>query len=375
MSPSSLPRGITRTPTGYRASIRVNGELYQERFKPDTPLEQILAWRRHTRADVERRRGPVAPPGTFAADAVAYLAAVRAMPTYDERKRHIGLWVERFGTLPRDAITPVMIRTVRDEWLTVGPKMVQAWKRNPVTGRKDRRWEPVTTPLSASAVTKRMRALENLFTILGGRRGYNPVREVPEPAEPERAARALPLAVIRQVLAAMPESLCKRWLTVLAYTGIPPMTIARMSTAMVDLEAGIALVPGRKKGKGTKGRRLPLTPDGREAWRLFIREASWREQPPKGNMKRAWSAACRAVERASATAGVPIDLSGTTPYALRHSVGTLAHLATGDIQATSQVLGVSLATALRYAQGALDPRLELAVQRLAEAQAGGAKVP
>ena len=52
----------------------------------------------------------------------------------------------------------------------------------------------------------------------------------------------------------------------------------------------------------------------------------------------------------------------THAYDLRHSLGTLAHLETGgDLKSTMSLLGVSAPTALRYAKGALDPRLQAAV--------------
>ena len=374
-----LPRGITRTARGgYRARAWVGAEEHSESFPPGTKLETVIQWREDTRSDARRGRLDVPPEGSFRADAARYLEAVAAMTTISERTRDIGLWVAEFGDRPRASITPVEIRTVRDRWLTVGPRMVQAWTANPVTGRKDRTWVETKRPLSASTVNHRLRALENLWTVLDGRHSPNPVRDVPEAQEAESPPRALPVALVRRILAAMPPSVASAWIGILAWTGTPPATVLRMDASMLDLDAGLMWVPGRRKGKGTRGRRVPLTADGVEAWRLFLREDGWitqtadgpatRTKTPKGNMKRAWRLACQAVEKAAHAAGETLDLSATTPYTARHAIGTLAHLMTGDVQATAQLLGVSLPTALRYAKGALDPRLQTAVERLDAAQ-------
>ena len=90
-------------------------------------LKDVKKRRNATEADLKRGIAPAAKPAmpdTFAADTENILKAVRALPTIAERTKHIGLWVERFGHMQRRAITSAMVRTVRDEWLTIGPKMV-----------------------------------------------------------------------------------------------------------------------------------------------------------------------------------------------------------------------------------------------------------
>lgn len=364
---SKLPRGISRTPVGYRARLRVAGQEYSQRFPFGTPIGDMQAWRRRCRAQAENRTAVAPTPGTLADDAERYLLLRLTMPTYHEREQHIREWVRQFGDRPRDQITPAMIQAVREQWLTRGPKLVQRWRLNLDTRKRERYFQSVPCPLSASAVNHRLRALANLWTVLDGRHARNPAREVAEAEEPEGPPRALPVALIRRLIASMPDSVAKAWIAVFAWTGLPHATIARMDASMLDLDGRAMWVPGRKKGQGTRGRRVPMTPDGVAAWRLFLREDAWRRTPPQGNMARTWRGACRRVAETLDDDAVKLGLARSRVYDLRHSIGTLMAMV-GDHVATAQVLGVTLPTALRYGRAAIDPRLDAAVRRLTDAQ-------
>src|SRR3990167_8977142 len=131
-----MPTGFTRTASGFRAWVRVSAKaehgdsLRTKRGPADTRPADIRAWRRATRDRLQQRleqqrqsrastRGIA---GTFRADAHRYLAAVTAMTSYTDRCRHVGLWAAIFGDRPRSEIAAHEIRTVRDQWLTVGPR-------------------------------------------------------------------------------------------------------------------------------------------------------------------------------------------------------------------------------------------------------------
>jgi hypothetical protein len=54
-----LERHIATDPKGFRASVRILGVLYQKRFPPETPIQEIRTWLlrhrlRHGRATVRR---------------------------------------------------------------------------------------------------------------------------------------------------------------------------------------------------------------------------------------------------------------------------------------------------------------------------------
>jgi integrase len=353
-------RGIETLADGrYRVRVWVHGQEYVHRFAGDTTLETMQAWRRHTRADAERDLLPKHDPGTFAADADVYLAAVKAMPTYKERVRDIQLWVEEFGARPRDSITSVEIRAVRDRWATVGPRLEQRWVADPGTGRKVQTFVPVTAPLSPSAVNHRLRALESFFTVTLGRHAPNPVRDVPELDEGELPPRTVPLPLIKRILAVMPASQAKARLSVLAWTGIPPASLKQITLEMVDWDAPAVWVPKRRKGKGAAGRWLPLSKAGVKAFKLLKREDafgphSW------DNVRRAFRSACRR-----------LDVTGLRPYDLRHAIAARTLAATKDFATTGELLlHASPKTTMRYSKAAVAPHLAAAVARLEAAERG-----
>jgi integrase len=362
--PPDLPAGIQWDRGRYRIRVWVGGKEYPRRLPKGTDLETAVRERNHLLADAERDQLPKAPSGTFAADAQAYLKAVKAMPSYDDRARDIALWVREFGTQPRQAITPLRIRQVRDRWLTVGPVHVQKWKRDKLTGRKKRTWVPKKRPCAAGTVNLRLRALENFFTITAPDEP-NPVRKVTEAEETPKPPRALPVTLVRLIFALMRPSAAKARLLALAWAGLPYATLARMDATMVDLDAAEYWRPGRKKGQGTKGQRVPLTPDGVEAFRAVIEWKAW-SQPDRSRCRRTFALARNKAQRALAEADVVVDLSSVTPYALRHTFGTEVYAGTGDFKATAGLLGVSHVTAGRYAEAAVNPRLKAAADRLAE---------
>lgn len=346
-----------------RVRVVVAGHEYVLRPKAGEVID-VEAWKRKMRGESEAPR----PTGNFRVDALAYLAAVRAMPSYRDRKRDIGLWADEFGDLPRAAIAPAMIRAVRDRWLTEGPRMRQVWKLDPVTKRKVRHDEPVKAPLSASTVNHRLRALENLYTVLDGRHSTlrNPVREVPEADEDALPVRVIPVASIRALLACMPDSQAKARLAVLAWTGIPPEQMRQITPDMLDTERRVVWVPRRKKGKGSAGRWLPLTTDGLAAFRLLKREGAFEA----GDWRPVNRAFHRAVKRyKKATGDAAFD--GLTSYALRKAIAARLYQASSDFDSTRRALGHSSPkTTAIYAAAALDPQLTRAVKRLEEAERG-----
>lgn len=355
-----LAKHISKDKSGYSVRIRGRGRPIERRFPLSTPYETVKTWR----DDELRRREDLTAAeerqaGYFDFDAKKYLAAVRALPEYAQRARDIELWCARFKGRRRESIQPLDIRVARDEWLTVGPRLVQRRVRG------ERRWVPVPKPLSASTVNKRLRALENLYTVLDGRKAYNPVREVPEPQEPDAAPRGLSYAVIERILAQMKPSQTRARLRVMAYTGLAQVEIAGLTRADVDLEAGTVLVRRRRKGRNGKmapPALHPLTPEGVEAFREFRRENCW------GEFSR--SSMWKAFQLAAGSAGY----HGLRPYDFRHSYGTAVFRSTGDLAATQGMLRQrSGVTTLRYVAAAIAPRARLAAEAFARQVAADRK--
>lgn len=369
-----MPRGFTKTATGFRAWVRIASkrddfdELCTKRFQPAATSQEIRDWRSATRdtlrADLEtrrRRRAALAggPSSGFRSDAVyRYLPAVQAMPSYDQRVKDIMVWVEEFGDRDRHSIKSHEIRATRDRWLTVGPKR----KMQKVNGKGQ--WIEVPEPLSASSVNHRLRALSNLYTVLDGRHARNPVRDdVPEADEPNPVPRAFDYQTIRQILDAMsdqglglkgekrrPYSLAKVRARVLAWTGIEPKELKALEPADIHWDDKFLLVPARRKGRGAPGRIVPLGPEALEALRDFDRLKAYGRFNQR-NVLRAWHKASRAV------LGRPARLKD-----LRHSFVTGIVRATGNL-ATAQLLAghTDPRTTRRYALAAMLPMLRAGI--------------
>jgi len=321
------------------------------RFDADALPSAIRAWREQARTEL-RAESPEPLEG-FAKDAATYLEAVAAMPTIRERKRDMALWVTEFGATPRREITSAMIRAVRDRWLTVGPRRRQAWVFDAGAGKRVRRDELVEGPLAASTVNHRLRALENFYTVLEGRHGYNPVRDVPEAKEPDARPRAIPAAVHDAILGSMQDCATKARLEVILATGLPHATLMRLTPADFDAKGKTVWVPGRKKGQGTAGRLLPLTTAGVRALKQFARWDAWGPFSTSAMLK-VWRAACRRVK-----------VFGVVPYDLRHTMATETLVATGDLRATQLLMGHSTPKLTeRYANASVLPILVAAAAKL-----------
>ncbi len=343
-------KGIRELPNGrLRAYGRAQGTFFEHTFPAGTELGEVRTWRRQERVRIEldlRARHEPPPATTFAQDAKTYLDTVKAMPTWSERVKHIGEWTELFGDRPRATVTSADIRAQRDRWLTTGPRM--EWKR--VGGKHQ--WVKVYKPLSASAVNHRLRALENLWTVLDGRHAPNPVREVPEAAEPEADARAIPLPLMRAIIDTMPDTKTRARLEVIAWCGLPHKTIMRLRPEDVHLAQRALWVPGRKKGKGTRGRLLPLTTDGVRAVKHFVQHDGFGPFSPS-SLYKSFQVACR-----------KLGLEGLRPYDARHTFGTAA-LAATDPHTAQLLMGLSTPKLVeRYGRAAVNPMLVEAARKL-----------
>jgi integrase len=317
--------GIVVSRKGYRAFVRVKGfPLHSKRFPANTELQVMKDWRELTRAKLLVRRdqkiAALPASGSFRADVVRYLPAVAAMPTYAERVREMNVWKAVFGDQPSLEIASVQVQTMRDQWLTVGPRWVQ---------RKGKGRILVDKPLSASAVNHRLRALSNFFTVLYPK-ADNPVKTVDEPDEGQGVPRSVPYKVVRQVITAMTDqgrapkkgmlredfSAAKVRARCLAWSGITPKELARLTKSDNRWKENLIVVTPRKKGRGAPGRLVPLTKEGRAAFREFDRRNLYGPFNV-GVVNRALALACKA-------AGLP----KITCYTFRHS------FITGVVRAT-----------------------------------------
>lgn len=324
--------GITRTDFGWRACVRVHGRLYTKRFPPDATLTDMKDWRAATRTDVLRQERTRPPSGTFEDDIETYLAAVKAMPTADRREADLKLWLTVIdGTRARQTITGAEIRAALHHWRLLGRRDGKA--------------------LSESSCNHRRTALMHFFSVLNGKSGANPVRDVPKFREPDPQPRGLTPAQLETLFKAMPDSATKARAMVMAYTGLPPSTLARLTPAALNRRAKALTVPRRRKGHGTKTRTLPLSPAALKAFTALTKHRAW------GAFSR--DALRHSVQRACAKAGVPVIRA----YDLRHSFGSAVYRASGDIRAVQALLDHSdVALTERYTLSAVDARMKAALK-------------
>lgn len=326
--PRDLPTGIRKTKTGsYRVWVRLSRDnLKTITFPSSATLPEMKQWRESARADFKRRQTAPAEPLShgFTRDAEAYLKAVAAMTSYTDRKRDIDWWSSIFGERPREGIQSHEVAAAL-----------------------------ATLKCSASSCNHRRTALSHLWRTLDGKSARNPVRDVPKRREPDAEPRGLPYEMIRQLFDAMVDSKTKARLMVLAWTGIPPAQQKRIKLEDIDLENRSVYVRGRAKGRGTKGRRVRLSPDGAAAFKLFVRMDAFGPFS-HSTMWKLFRRACNRVD--------PVKLAGVRPYDLRHSFGTQMYAASGDIRATQILMGHSKPEMThRYTLGAVDEQVEKAL--------------
>lgn len=342
-------KGVRRHGRGWQTFCRVNGEYLTESWALDTPTSEMTAWLRTQRAT--STRSTRTPRGTFDADAATYLQRVTAMPSYRDRVRDIGLWLELFRGRRRRTITSAEIRGQRDQWLTEG--------------------------YAGSTVNHRLYALSNLWTVLDGRRAPNPVRDVPDATVADPEPRAVSYPLIREILDALPDrgyaatrgtkvpphSKTKARLRVMAWTGLTNVELAHLQPRDWDEVAHTLFVRSRRKGAGGRSRTIPLGHEAREALAAFADADAWGAFGQSG----IWASFRRACDAVAAREQTPepvrLVLATLRPYDFRHSHATQLYRVSGDSHAASIVLGhASRKTIDRYIKGGVDERVKKAMQ-------------
>lgn len=328
-------RGIRRHGAGLQTFCRVNGEFRSQSWPPDTPISEMSAWLRTQRAGKTTER--TVSRGTFEHDALTYLQKVAALPTIDERTRHLQLWMETFRGQRRSKISSSAIRMQRDAWLVAG--------------------------LAPHTVNLRLRALSNLWTVLDGRRAPNPVRDVPEALEPDPEPRSIPYWLAQRVVSAMHARFEQAQADVMLTLGLTPVELSRLASR--HWQDRTLFVQGRRKGAGGASRIIPLSPDAERALKAFDELDGWETMPSK-QFYRVFRKACvRASHPLTIDASLRERLTRLSAYDLRHTYATALYRISGDAHAAAHILGHrSKHTTARYIQAALQERMSLAVGSL-----------
>jgi integrase len=354
-----LPKGIRRDGNRLRAYVRVGGKQREKRFLLDTPLAIIQAWRADTR-QVLRRKAPLAGAvaGTLEADAAKYLRTVTGMPSYRTRRTDLLAWIPLFGARTRDSLEPWELAQAIDRWRTEGS--------------------------ASSTLRHRKIALVQLWKTLDGPDAPCPARSLRIPREDPADARDLGLELAHAIIDEIPDvgrsarfakrpttNLTKLRLRVMLTTGLTHLQIGRLAPADFDQAARTLRLTGRKKGRGTPARVLPLTVAGAQAIAALI--AGGALGPfSDSSMHKSFRAACRRLEAARAELGQPVALAGARPYDLRHTYATdLYRRSGGDLKAVKEALGhTSWVTSERYTRAGVPEHLARVIGALDAPKAG-----
>ena len=336
-----LPRGIRRERHGFRAYVRVHGELRVKRFPADTTIDKMLEWREREQAHTVLRIIERPNKGTLAADAATYLQIVSGMPTLKTRQTQIHLWVQALGAgRDRRDITSAEIAA-----------QLAAWQRV-------HHWAPGT-------LNRHRTALSHFYRTLNGPKDLNPVASVPKSREPEPAPRGLDYRIVQAILDAMPgrdlvkpgkgerryaPSRARAMLRVMAYVGMPPAQIRQLQPEHIDWKTKTITMPGRQKGAGTAPRRRALTDQGVEALKEFAAADAW-GGVAKSTLRLVFNRAVKIARRKHRRLRIPV---GIRPYDLRHSFAELVYRTTRSLNVTAGLLGhLDERTTRRYIGGAV----------------------
>ncbi len=316
---------------GFQTYVEVHGRPRYKSWPATASDQEMEEWVTDQKKDRRTVTGPTR--GTFAADVTIYLSRIAAIPSYKQFAAYLEEWMRALGRdRPRRTITATEIDATMQRWEMAG--------------------------IGVTTLRKRRMVLMSLWNRLDGKDAPNPLRAARNPPAPKPEARALSYPVITKILAQMPERTekqraCKRRVTVIAYTGIPPKQLGKITPADLNLRAKTVRLAPRTKGKGVEARTMPLIPAGVTAFRAFhVGNTYGPFREDITNREFRWAAA---------RAGI----HGVTVYDLRHSFATALYLAVRDLDTVARFLQHST-TALtqRYAKAATDHVDRAAAQAL-----------
>jgi integrase len=344
---------------GRRVTVKRGSNQRERRFPKGTDPKDIRAWKKDAIDDLEKLRPAKIDRGTFDADIVGYLKTLADRPRLQaDRSLQLAWWSDQ-----RD-----------DRGRRYGSR-----RRHTLTRQELRAPLSVLLSTKSASTTRHYRtALFHLYTTLDGKDAPNPLRDIPPPTPPDPEPRNIPYPIIRAILDAMPDrgqglrhqkratvSKTKLRLNLWADTGLPKAQIEQLQPEHVNWQDPSVLVQGRKKGKGTKTKRLPLTTRGVASIAAFFEGKATGTFSASSARMSWWRAIHRVVDDLAATdfraAKELLDVltrMKARPYDLRHSYLTASYLAGKDIRATQALAMHSDARMTeRYTLAAVDPRL------------------
>jgi integrase len=331
-----------------RATVKARGRQVERWFPAGTAKRTIDDWKERERQRIKDDL-PKASRGTLAKDVDRYLDTLAdRRELKKERTRQLRWWVLKFGQKRRSDLDAAALRAALAE---------------------------LRLTREASTCNHYRDALYAVWRTLDGKQAPNPLRDVPKFEEPESAPRDMPLALVAKLLESMPAmgrsfkdqrrssvNLTAIRLTVMFRTGLTPAEIKRIQPGDLTLAESSVYVRRRKKGRGSEGMTMPLTPHGVAALRAFADAEAF----GPFSTRAAYQAFVRACKRLSKRDDLTDDerriLREATLYDLRHTFGTFVLQATQDLKVTQELMRHrSAKTTKRYVRSAVAGHLRAAV--------------
>jgi site-specific recombinase XerC len=351
-----VAQGIYRDATGYAVSAMVRRVRREQRYPLTLTLPELRAARKRLIETLDTLTPDTPDRGTVAAAVARYLERLPTGGRYLEgRHTLLAPWVAAHGSDPFATLTRAQIVAT-----------LMAWERE---------------GLSAGTRNLRLSALRVLWRTVApdDSRSHACERVARVPASKARRNRARPLALIAEVLTHvsshalrtnLPESHAKHQLTLLAWTGQPAATLARVTAQHVrwDTQPPEVYLQPRRKGAGSQGRWIPLLPqaaDALRAWLALDATSPWDRCVIRAAWKRAVTKAQAALRDQHRHADADA-LDDMRVYDLRHSFLTAMVIATGDVYAVSEYAQhADLKTTMGYVSGASSMRIKTGLAALA----------
>lgn len=323
--------GIYEDAYGFEVQWRDAGRSRSKRFPNDSPLERLKAWRKTKIAHATERRAPI---GSFARDAVRFLAGRKSLVSFKSDRAHLRPWIHRFVKLSRFAVTREQVQQAIGEWAAAG--------------------------YSPRTIRHRKRILGQLFTALDPD-SSNPCAHAKLPRIVKRKPRPVDASVIRDValslrkqelVGRLRDAKTRARFLILTLTGVRPAQLMRAQPSDLDWDRGLWYID---PAKGDEGTIVAFNDQIRAAWQVFAQAGAWGVYDG------------RSFAKTLRRNGWP---RGVRPYQLRHTVGqTLKeqgaelgaiqdHLGHSSPSTTSQFYVGPSITQLRATSAQLDGRLE-----------------
>jgi integrase len=438
MTDVRIASNVYRTATGFRVFVREphpqtgRSTKVGKRFPPETPLEALIAYRDARQGLMNGDDADLDGVSGFTVDARRYLALedVKAMPTYTDRVRQIGKWIAVFTDRPRpeidkNAINDALHRFRKDGY---SPSTVNGLRTALMS-----LWTTLDGRSSANPVRDAVLMEEPAMLPRG--QDYDLLTMILDHVPDERGVRfdrktlygevwADPIATVARrygISGTFLSRICRtlriptppigHWLKdhlrvtppplpagesgkrpsqlksrarleVLAWTGMDPGQLGRMTTADFSfIGDGWYSPPHRHKGRRGRRRtqrpvvRLPMTPESMAAFRRLV-EVDGLGAFCARSLLKTWVRACRRVETKlrkdyrDPTFRIPhIRLKD-----LRHSFGTKLWRDTkGDEGTVAKMLGHAPGSpmTMRYALGAVEDVLRIQMKKFGGRKSGG----